>query len=100
VKTRTREIGIRMALGADLKTVLRLIVGQGMRMSLAGVAAGLLLSIGATRVLAAWLYGTRAVDYLAFVVPSLLLFVVAMAASYMPARRAAAVDPMIALRQE
>ena len=100
VKTRTREIGIRMALGADLKNVLQLIIRQGMRMSLAGVVAGLLLAAGTTRVLAAWLYGTRAADYLAFVVASLVLFLVAMAASYLPARRAAAVDPMIALRQE
>jgi len=100
VKTRTREIGIRMALGAQLNTVLQLILAQGMRMSVAGVAAGLLLAVGTTRLLAAWLYGIRAMDYLAFAVASLLLFVVAIAASYLPARRAAEVDPIVALRQE
>lgn len=100
VKTRTREIGIRMALGAQLNNVLGVVIGQGMRMGLAGVAAGLLLAVGTTRMLAAWLYGIRTMDYLAFAAASLLLFLVAMAASYLPARRAAAVDPMVALRQE
>ena len=100
MKTRTREIGIRIALGAQLKSVLQLIIGQGMKMSLAGVAVGLALAVGTTRLLAAWLYGIRAMDYLAFGMASLLLLLVAMAASYWPARRAAQVDPIIALRQE
>ena len=100
VKTRTREIGIRMALGAQLKSVLQLIIGQGITMSLAGVAAGLLLAVGTTRLLGAWLYGIRGMDYFAFVVASLLLFMIAMAASYLPARKATKVDPIVALRQE
>ena len=100
VKTRTREIGIRIALGAQLRCVLKLIVAQGMKMSLAGVAVGLGLAVGTTRLLAAWLYGIRTMDYLAFGMASSLLLMVAMAASYLPARRAAEVDPIIALRQE
>lgn len=100
VKTRTREIGIRMALGAQLKSVIQLIIGQGITMSLTGVAAGLLLAVGTTHLLAAWLYGIRAMDYLAFAIASFLLLVVAIAASYLPARWAAEVDPIIALRQE
>jgi len=100
VKTRTREIGIRIALGAQLKSVLQLIIGQGMKMSLAGVAAGLALAVGTTRLLAAWLYGIRTMDYFAFGIASSLLLIVAMAASYLPARRAAEVDPIVALRQE
>lgn len=100
VRTRTREIGVRMALGAQIGSVLRLVIGQGLAMSLAGVAAGLMLAIAATRLLAAWLYGLHAADFLMFAVAAALLLLVAMAASYLPARRAAEVDPMIALRQE
>jgi putative ABC transport system permease protein len=100
VRTRTREIGIRMALGAQITNVLQLIVGQGITMSLAGVAAGLLLALGVTRLLAAWLYGVRAMDALTFAAAATLLFAVAVAASYLPARRAAEVDPIIALRHE
>jgi len=100
VRTRTREIGVRMALGAQISSVLRLVIGQGLAMSLAGVAAGLVLALGATRLLAAWLYGLNTADFLMFAVAAALLLLVAMAASYLPARRAADVDPMIALRQE
>jgi putative ABC transport system permease protein len=100
VRTRTREIGVRMALGAQVASVLRLVIGQGLAMSLAGVAAGLLLAMAATRLLAAWLYGIRATDFTVFAMAALLLFAVSCAASYLPARRAAEVDPMIALRQE
>ena len=100
VRTRTREIGIRMALGAQITSVLQLIIGQGMAMSLTGVAAGLLLAIGITRLLAAWLYGVRSMDAMTFAAAAALLFAVAIAASYLPARRAAEVDPIIALRQE
>ena len=89
-----------MALGAQLKSVIQLIIGQGITMSLTGVAAGLLLAVGTTHLLAAWLYGIRAMDYLAFAIASFLLLVVAVAASYLPARWAAEVDPIIALRQE
>jgi putative ABC transport system permease protein len=100
VKTRTREIGIRMALGAQLQSVLELIIGQGLTMSLTGVAVGLLLAVGTTRLLAGWLYGIRLMDYLTFAIASLLLLTVAIAASYLPAQRAAKVDPIVALRQE
>ena len=100
VKTRVREIGIRMALGAQISSVLRLVIGQGLAMSLMGVGAGLVLAVGATRLLAAWVYGTRAIDPGTFALAALLLFIVAVAASYLPARRAAEVDPIIALRQE
>lgn len=100
VRTRTREIGIRMALGAQVSAVLQLVIGQGLAMSLAGVGGGLLLALAATRLLSAWLYGVRAMDYMTYAAASLLLFAVAIAASYLPARRAAEVDPMIALRHE
>jgi predicted permease len=100
VRTRTREIGVRMALGAQISSVLRLVIGQGLAMSLTGVAFGLVLAMGATRLLAAWLYGLRSADFLMFAIAAVLLLFVAMAASYLPARRAAEVDPMIALRQE
>ena len=100
VKTRTREIGIRMALGAQLNSVLQLIIGQGVTMSLTGVAAGLLLALGTTRLLAGWVYGIRVMDYLTFALASLLLLIVAITASYFPAQRAAKMDPIVALRQE
>jgi predicted permease len=100
VRTRTREIGIRMALGAQIGSVVRLIVGQGLAMSLAGVGAGLVLAFEASRLLAAWLYGTRAFDIGTFLGAALLLLAVAVAASYLPAMRAAKVDPIIALRHE
>ena len=100
VRTRTREIGIRMALGAQITNVLQLIIGQGVAMSLAGVAAGLILALGVTRLLAAWLYGVHAMDAITFAGAATLLFAVSVVASYLPARRAAEVDPIIALRQE
>ena len=100
VRTRTREIGIRMALGAQISSVLRLIIGQGLAMSVAGVTAGLVLALVATRFLAAWLYGVRTLDLGSFLGAAGLLLAVALIASYLPARRAAQVDPMIALRQE
>jgi predicted permease len=100
VRTRTHEIGVRMALGAQLRSVVQLIVSQGIKMSLTGVFAGLLLAFGATQMLAHSLYGVRRIDLLTFLTAALLLLTVALAASYLPARRAAQVDPVIALRQE
>jgi predicted permease len=100
VRTRTREIGIRMALGAQISVVLRLIIGQGLAMGLAGIGVGLVLALAAMRLLAAWLYGLRSIDIGSFLGAAVLLLVVALAASYLPARRAAQVDPIIALRQE
>ena len=100
VSQRTREIGIRVALGAQVRDVLRLIVSQGMRMTLIGIALGLAGAFALTRVLASLLLGVGTTDSITFVgVPSLLI-AVALLACYIPARRAARVDPLIALRQD
>ena len=100
VTQRTREIGIRMALGAQTKGVLTLIVGQGMLMAGVGVAIGLAGALAATRVMASLLFGVTATDSVTFVGISLLLAAVAFFACYFPARRATKVDPMVALRHE
>jgi ABC-type antimicrobial peptide transport system permease subunit len=100
VSQRTREIGIRMALGATLRDVLRLIVGDGMRMVIIGLALGLTGAFAMTRILSALLLGVGATDPLTFVAVTILLFAVAMLACLIPARRATKVDPIIALRQE
>lgn len=100
VAQRTREIGIRMALGAEPADVHRLFVIQGMALALGGLALGLLAAFAVTRVLSSLLYGVRASDPLTFVIVALLLAAVALLAAYLPARRAARVDPMIALRAE
>src|SRR5208282_277322 len=100
VSERTREIGIRMALGAKPREVFRLIVGQGMTLALIGLLVGLPLALGMGRAVAGLLYGVAPNDFATFAGVAVLLALVALAACYIPARRAMRVDPIIALRYE
>ena len=100
VSQRTREIGVRMALGAGAKDIFKLVIGRGLSLTLIGVGVGLALAVVGTRFLSSLLYNVSAVDPLAFVGVTLLLVAVAFLACYFPARRAMRTDPMVALRHE
>jgi putative ABC transport system permease protein len=97
---RTQEIGIRMALGAQRGDVLRLVLGEGARLAAIGVGIGVAISFGAMRLISSLLFDVKAIDPLTLLVVAVLLSVVALLASYIPARRATKVDPMVALRYE
>src|SRR5205814_8841291 len=100
VSNRTQEIGIRMALGAQRRDVLRSVMGEGAKLSLAGIGLGMAGAHGWMRVLSGELYGVGATDPLPFCSVAILVAIVAMTACYVPARRAMRVDPMVALRYE
>jgi putative ABC transport system permease protein len=100
VAQRSQEIGIRMALGAQGRDVLRMIIWSGLKLALAGVVFGLLISLAITRMLVSLLYGVGATDPFTLIIGSIFLTLVALLACYIPARRATRIDPMIALRYE
>jgi putative ABC transport system permease protein len=100
VAQRRHEIGVRVALGAERRDVLRLVLGKGIGLTLVGLAVGLAASLGLARTISSLLYGVSPFDPLTFVGTPLVLFVVAVLANYVPARRATRVDPLVALRDE
>jgi ABC-type antimicrobial peptide transport system permease subunit len=100
VSQRTREIGVRVALGAVTDQIVGMFVREGVRLTLIGVVIGLALSAAAAKVLSSMFLGVAMTDALAFVAVAALLLAATLVASYLPARRASRVDPMIALRSE
>jgi len=100
VASRTSEIGIRQALGATHGNIMRMVVGEGLVLTMVGLMVGLLLGLGAARVSASLLYGVRPIDPVSIIVTVALLGLASLLASYIPARRAARIDPMVALRYE
>jgi putative ABC transport system permease protein len=100
VSERTREIGIRTALGAQRRDVLRLILRQGLLLMVAGIAAGGVLAVALTRLIARLLFGVTPTDPVTFAAVSAVLFGVAAIATYLPARKAASADPIAALRYQ
>ena len=100
VSQRTRELGIRMALGASRGEVLRLIVGQGVRLTALGVGVGLMVALATSRLITSLLFDVSATDVVTFVTVPVVLALAALGASYLPALRATRIDPMVALRYE
>jgi ABC-type antimicrobial peptide transport system permease subunit len=100
VSERTREIGIRLALGAEWTTILRMVLRQGLGLTIAGATVGLVCALAVSRVMAGVLYGVKPTDPVTFVSVTVVLVTVALFACYVPAQRAVRIDPVIALRQE
>jgi putative ABC transport system permease protein len=100
VSQRTNEIGVRMALGAQRREIMQMILGEGARLSLAGLALGVAIALAATRLLKSALFGVTPTDATTYAAVVLLMLAVGLVACYLPARRAARVDPLTAIRAE
>jgi ABC-type antimicrobial peptide transport system permease subunit len=100
VSQSTHDIGVRMALGAPRRNIVQMVIRQGMELSVAGAVVGLIFAAALTRVMASLLFGVSATDVLTFSIVPLVLVAIALLASYVPARRATLIDPVVALRDE